>query len=289
VGVGIATGPAFVGSVRAVDRLIWTALGPTTNLAARLQALTRELDASLVVDAATWGALGTWGADFELHTAVALRGLRQREDVYALASPEGTRRTAGRIRREGDVWRIAYAGREVQLRDQRGLQYLAELLRHPGKEIHSLELVRAGSAAPSSSTAAASASDAVGALSVARGLGGAGEAIDARARAAYRARLQELDEELAEAERHHDLGRLETLNDERDALVTELAGALRGGGGAASDAERARVAVTKALKTAQEKIAATHPELAAHLAATLRRGVFCSYTPDPAHPVEWET
>jgi class 3 adenylate cyclase len=294
VGVGIATGPAYVGSLHAVDRLIWTALGTTTNLAARLQALTRELDAPLVVDHATWERLGTTASDFELHPAVSLRGLRHAEDVYALAGghPAAARtpRAAGLFRREGDVWRIAYAGREVQLRDVRGFTYLADLLRHPGQEIHSIDLVRAGGGgAPSSSAAAASASDAEGSLSIARGLGGAGEALDAKARAAYRARLTELDEDLAEAERHHDLGRLEALGEEREALVAELAGAARGAGASVgSDAERARVAVTKGLKAAQDRIAASHPELAAHLAATLRRGTFCSYTPDPASPVEWE-
>jgi class 3 adenylate cyclase len=298
VGVGIATGPAFVGSLRAVDRLIWTALGTTTNLAARLQALTRELDAPLVVDHATWEKLGTGAADFELHPAVSLRGLRHAEDVYALAGAHPaaarTRRTAGLFRREGDVWRIAYAGREVRLRDQRGLAYLAELLRHPGKEIHSLDLVRAGGGGggvplASAAAAAEAASEAEGSLSLARGLGGAGEAIDARARAAYRARIEALDEELTEAERHHDLGRLESLQEEREALLAELAGAARGSGASVgSDAERARVAVTKGLKAAQDKIAAAHPELTAHLAATLRRGTFCCYQPDPAHPVEWE-
>jgi class 3 adenylate cyclase len=296
VGVGIATGPAFVGSLRAADRFIWTALGATTNLAARLQALTRELDASLVVDAATWGALGTWGADFELHPAVSLRGLRHSEDVYALAGahPDAARprHTTGIFRDEGDVWRIAYAGREVRLREQRGFLYLAELLRHPGKEIHSLDLVRAGGggAVPLGSAAAAAtaaaARDAEGGLSVTRVVGGAGETIDARARAAYRVRLQELDEELAEAERHHDLGRLEVLQEEREALVDELADAARGAVG--SDAERARVAVTKGLKSATDKIAAAHPEFAAHLTAALRRGTFCCYQPDPENLVEWD-
>ncbi len=42
VGVGIATGAAFVGNIQAADRLIWTALGNTTNLAARLQAQTSQ-------------------------------------------------------------------------------------------------------------------------------------------------------------------------------------------------------------------------------------------------------
>ncbi len=54
VGVGIATGEAFVGNIQAVDRMIWSAIGNTTNLAARLQSLTRDLDASLVIDNGTW-------------------------------------------------------------------------------------------------------------------------------------------------------------------------------------------------------------------------------------------
>ena len=43
-----------MGNIRAVDRMIWSAIGNTTNLAARLQSLTRELAASLVIDRATW-------------------------------------------------------------------------------------------------------------------------------------------------------------------------------------------------------------------------------------------
>ena len=56
VGVGIATGKAFVGNIQSIDRLIWSAIGDTSNLAARLQSLTRELDAAIVIDSATWTA-----------------------------------------------------------------------------------------------------------------------------------------------------------------------------------------------------------------------------------------
>jgi class 3 adenylate cyclase len=84
VGVGIATGAAYVGAVQASDRQIWTALGNTTNLAARLQALTRELDAAIVIDQATWRAAGEVAADFEPRTQVAIRGRAQREDLYLL-------------------------------------------------------------------------------------------------------------------------------------------------------------------------------------------------------------
>jgi class 3 adenylate cyclase len=84
VGVGIATGKAFVGNIRSADRLIWTAIGDTTNLAARLQGLTRELDAAILIDGATRRSAGDIAADFERRERVSIRGRRQTEDVYVL-------------------------------------------------------------------------------------------------------------------------------------------------------------------------------------------------------------
>ncbi len=54
-----------------------------------------------------------------------------------------------------------------------------------------------------------------------------------------------------------------------------------------ADVERARLAVTKGIKTAIDRITAVHPALGRHLTATVRRGYFCSYTPDPRLPIEW--
>jgi class 3 adenylate cyclase len=84
VGVGIATGPVYVGNIQAVDRMIWSAIGSTTNLAARLQALTRDLDADLVTDAATRDALGAAGWGFERREDTPIRGWSHRQDVYVL-------------------------------------------------------------------------------------------------------------------------------------------------------------------------------------------------------------
>ena len=84
VGVGIATGEAFVGNIRAVDRMIWSAIGNTTNLAARLQGLTRELEASLVIDGGTWERAQPAAEDFEKRPEVPIRGRRETQDVYAL-------------------------------------------------------------------------------------------------------------------------------------------------------------------------------------------------------------
>jgi hypothetical protein len=67
-------------------------------------------------------------------------------------------------------------------------------------------------------------------------------------------------------------------------LTRELAAAVRLGGrdrAAGSEAERARVSITKAVKTALARIRAHSPALASHLDATIHTGTFCCYTPDP--------
>jgi class 3 adenylate cyclase len=84
VGVGIATGTAFVGNIQAVDRLIWSAIGNTTNLAARLQSLTRELDAAIVIDTTTFERGQPAAADFDERADLAIRGRRETQDVYTL-------------------------------------------------------------------------------------------------------------------------------------------------------------------------------------------------------------
>jgi adenylate cyclase len=87
VGVGVATGSAYVGNVRGHDREIWSVIGNATNLAARLQALTRELGARIAVDAATQRAADYVCKDFVSRPGVAIRGRSAPVDVWFL--PEG--------------------------------------------------------------------------------------------------------------------------------------------------------------------------------------------------------
>ncbi len=105
VGVGVATASAFVGSIRASDRFIWTAVGSTTNLASRLQSLTRELDAAIAIDATTRERAGYVCEHFVRHADVAIRGRTGGFDVFALplrddsgpiapSAPSGSRRSA---------------------------------------------------------------------------------------------------------------------------------------------------------------------------------------------------
>ena len=79
-----------MGNIQAVDRMIWSAIGNTTNLATRLQSLTRNLDASLVVDSRTWERAQPAAEDFEKQSEVPIRGRRETQDVYVLPLRSGS-------------------------------------------------------------------------------------------------------------------------------------------------------------------------------------------------------
>lgn len=84
VGIGIASGQAFVGNVRTNDRLVYTAIGDVVNLASRIERLTRELDASVAIDEHTHRRAGASASRFERHERVSIRGRVEPVDVYAL-------------------------------------------------------------------------------------------------------------------------------------------------------------------------------------------------------------
>src|SRR5262249_12910651 len=152
------------------------------------------------------------------------------------------------FRRDGDVWTIAYEGKGLRLKDAKGMQYIARLLRQPGEEFHCADLAAGGE------TESARGGDAG---AIAAGLGDAGEVLDAPARAAYGRRLQDLEAELTEATEWADTGRAEKLRGEIEFLRQELSAAYGLGGRARKAAEtsdRARKAVTSRIRETIERI-----------------------------------
>jgi hypothetical protein len=195
------------------------------------------------------------------------------------------------FRRGGKYWTVRYDGSVVRLKDTKGLRQLARLLAHPGREFHATDLEaaegQAARAAPVGSRERAAGAE----LAVRPDLGDAGELLDATAKAAYKARLDDLRAELEEAERCNDPARAANARAERDFLVGELARAVGLGGRdrrAASHSERARLNATRAIRAAMANLARANPSLGRHLAATIRTGRYCCYAPDPRVPIDWE-
>ena len=95
VGVGVNTGPVIAGAVGGAGRLNFSVIGDAVNVAARVEAATRELDRDVLITAATAGAMGEAIALEDLG-AHELKGLVEPVELFAIASP--TRESS-----EGDV------------------------------------------------------------------------------------------------------------------------------------------------------------------------------------------
>ena len=106
--------------------------------------------------------------------------------------------------------------------------------------------------------------------------------LDGEAVRQYRARLQVLRDELVRAESRHDDERAASLRSERDWLVDELRRSTGLGGRSrdfADEAERARVAVGKAIRRALLRVSAIDARLGEELVDTVQTGMYCCYRP----------
>ncbi|MGD8860254.1 MAG: AAA family ATPase [Myxococcales bacterium] len=179
------------------------------------------------------------------------------------AAPEhGSALDGFSMHREGELWRIDHPEGSFLLKDTKGVQILARLVAQPGTEMHVLDLV-----------------DAPEAL---RRQADTGPAIDARARAEYRARAEAIRGELEEAEAWNDVGRAEALRRELEAIGEALVGAVGLGGRdrrTGSVAERARINAQRRIRDALRRIEREHPRLAGRLDRAVRTGTFCCYEP----------
>jgi hypothetical protein len=222
-------------------------------------------------------------------TALARQISEELGDVPAVDGDMPRDASEAVFQRDGDVWAIG-RDRVFRLRDSKGLRYLATLVAHPGREFHVLELVSGRTSSPAPQASGPNASE-LG-LRPAGGGGGSDEILDAEAKAAYRARLQELQAEVDEADTSADPVRADRARAEIDALTAELSRAFGLGGRArpeGSAAERARQSVAKAVRDALNRIQAQDASIGDHLNRSVRTGLYCAYDPDPSAEVQWRT
>lgn len=171
--------------------------------------------------------------------------------------------------RDGDTWAWTWDGSTIHVRHAKGIADLVILLERAGREVHVRELE--------------------GIATTHERAAGSSPVLDEQAVRSYRQRLQDLEEDLDEAERHGDLARASALSAERDALVAELTRAFGVGGRArrvGSDPdERLRKAVSARVRASIERIEGLSPPLGKHLRAAVHTGFWCAY--EPEHPVDW--
>lgn len=202
----------------------------------------------------------------ELDRAEASLAVSLPRRVATDATGQGRR---GVFRREGGTWTVSTGQIEIHVIDTKGMAYIAELLRQPGMEIAALEL--GGTAAEPFSAGE--------------------ELVDRQARDAYRRRLAELRREIDEAGERNDIGRVELLQSEAGEIEQELSrvvglhGRLRRGG---NTAERARLNVTRAIRTAIRKIDAGDSGCGRFFAIAIRTGNVCRYLPGDDAPSAWD-
>jgi hypothetical protein len=194
------------------------------------------------------------------------RGLMPIVERLAALTPTTPITTANVFRRDRDVWTLVFDGVEARLPDAKGLRDLRTLLASPHVEVSATSL--ATDAYVSTDTA---------------------PVLDARAKAVYRRRLDDLDRELDRAAIRGDIGRAETLEKERQALLDELRRAVGLGGRDRrinSDRERLRKTVTARIRDTMRRLDDRHPALATHLRASVHTGAVCVYA--PPEPVSWD-
>lgn len=200
-------------------------------------------------------AAGLWREAAE--AAAAMEMPNRVRQWTALARRHGPVGDAALLVRESGGWTLRAHGTAQRLPDLVGIAHLATLLARPGRDVPAVELY---GAAPAGEQAE----------------------LDTDALRAYRRRLGELDQDIAAAEQDADLGRLERLQDERDALLDQVRSAVGLGGRPRSfgtPQERARTAARKSIARALAAIARCDVVLGGELRAAITTGSVCRYDP----------
>ena len=189
--------------IRAADRMFWNLgsaalLGPTARVLGDLARMLGRLPEAVRHYEEAIVACEKLGAPPLVELCRTRREAALSEMQAAPAAPDapvvpaapapapGEPPASLQLRRAGDLWAITSPfGSPVHVRDAKGVQYLAYLVEQPGRQVHVLELA-----------------------GVEQQASDAGPVLNPEAKQAYRRRLDNLAEEVAEAERFGDRARV---------------------------------------------------------------------------------
>ncbi len=185
--------------------------------------------------------------------------------------------------REGEYWSVRFEDRDLRIRNTKGMGYLAQLLAHPNREIEVLALAGGGAVdqlSPAEIRDAGLVRD-----------GPSGDPLlDEQARRAYRDRLEDLHGEIEEADAFHDPERSARAREELQAVTDELMAATGLHGRdrrMGTPTERARLNVTRAIRSTIARVAEHHAALGEHLSSCVQTGRTCVYRPPRLATIVW--
>jgi hypothetical protein len=177
------------------------------------------------------------------------------------------------MHRHGRRWTLHWYGRSAEVEHGIGMLYLCVLVAQPGKDIPAVDLA-AGQMNDSHVRADAA-------------LGPTQPVIDDHARRTYRRRLNQLERAIRDADGGPDEQRLARLRQEHAWITAELTtttGPGRRRRAFTGNAERARIAVGKAIRRALGRITDADPVLGAELRRTIHTGGNCCFRPSVSAP-----
>lgn len=198
------------------------------------------------------------------------------------------------FRKKGEYWTLQYDGYSINLRDAKGLRYIAYLLSHPEKQFYTALLIaEAGGLAvpPPGPQGEDITEDGL----IQEGLtitaqGAAESVVSPKALTQYKRRLEELKEEKESAKDLNDVELIERIETEYDFIVEEIKSAVGLGARPRKvnpEAERTRKSVGENIRNVLKRIRELHPPLEQHLSNSLYLGLFCMYVPEK--PTTWHT
>ncbi|MFZ5452469.1 MAG: 7-cyano-7-deazaguanine synthase [Thermodesulfobacteriota bacterium] len=189
--------------------------------------------------------------------------------------------------KKGQFWKIVFEGKEIILKNTKGVRYLALLIKYPDHKFHVTTMIQEPKGNEIYNVLAEKQLSQEG-LSIS-GIGNAGEILDSKAAGALKKQIKEIEEEIREAQDKYP-DTVEKLRESKEFLEEQLLSGigLMGRRRKFSDpSEKARISVTNRIREIQEIIKKEHPALGQHLINSIKTGFSCSYTPDK--PTPWET
>ncbi len=199
------------------------------------------------------------------------------------------------FRLEGEYWTIRYDGKTARFKDKKGLRYIAYLLKHPDEDFPAIELQRC-----CATTQELAESQEVRSVrpreleaedsSFTDDLSTRDEVHDEKALRNYRDRLIELREELHKAQKNSDETMATVTQHEIDRITKLLLPSLNLGKKSRTfqnKAEKARIAITTAIKRAYKPLKKEHAILHDHLEDVIYSGSSFSYK--PREEIRWQT